>query len=204
MLWAAQMGRREELLDEALQALRERDIDPQSPGGAVALGFMLGNSPAAAPEATQPSRLRSSEDSPPPPGSADDGDPLAAMGAWSGVDVARLGDFFDFSGGIRLTIPSGRLPKSKASKQRILTLLTLAADRIGNGVSQTGWSHINAVVDDYAVFDQNLGNNVAKNSSLIIRSGKPKTYVYRITQPGLDRARELIQGLATTEEILDP
>jgi hypothetical protein len=191
------------MLDEALQALRERDIDPQSPGGAVALGFMLDSSGARSPQTAQPGSLPSS-DSPLGPVSTDDKDPLAAIEAWSGVDATRLGDFFEFSDEIRLTIPSGRLPKSKASKQRILTLLTLAADRIGNGVAQTGWSQINAVVDDYAVFDQNLGNNVAKNSSLIIRTGKPKTYVYRITQPGLDRACELIKSLATTEEILEP
>jgi hypothetical protein len=193
------MSDRKQQLDEALEALRERDIDPQSAGGATALGFLLGSgeaaqaSPVAAPASTQP---------PATGASAGGDDPIANLSAWSGIDAVRLRDFFEFSDGIRLTIPSGRLPKSKANKQRILTLLTLAADRMGNGNPRTGWSQVNAVVGDYAVLDQNLGNNVAKNSSMIIRSGKPKTYVYRITQPGLDEARGLLQSLAAGEGML--
>lgn len=193
------MPDREQQLDQALGALRKRDIDPQSAGGAVALGFLLrpeetgSAGTAAAPAASSPS----SSETP-----AEDGDPIAALSAWTGVDAARLRDFFEFSDGIRLTIPSGRLPRSKADKQRVLTLLTLAADRKGNGAAQTGWSQINSVVGDYAVLDQNLGNNVAKNSSLIVRSGKPKTYIYRVTQPGLDQARQLIRALASDDGVL--
>lgn len=200
------MSDREQKLDEALEALRERDIDPQTAGGAIALEFLLGTKEmgSAANSAPTPSYSSAPPQPSAPATSANGEGPMAALSGWSGIKTARLVDFFEFSDGIRLTIPPGRLPKSKAKKQRILTLLTLAADRIGNGAQQTGWSQVNVVVDDYAVFDQNLGNNVAKNSSLIIRSGKPKTYVYRITQPGLDRARKLIEALASGDEVLDP
>jgi hypothetical protein len=195
------VGDRGQILDKALQALRDRDLDPQSAGGAVALEFLLGTKEAA-PTA---SAAAVPQPAPTPSGSSESAnaeEPITALANWSGIDTARLSDFFEFSDEIRLTISPARLPKSKADQQRILSLLTLAADRIGNGAQQTGWSQINAVVDDYAVLDQNLGNNVAKHSSLVIRSGKPKTYVYRITQPGLERARELIQALASGDEVL--
>jgi hypothetical protein len=130
-------------------------------------------------------------------------DPIGSLAAWSGADPLRLADFFEISdGAIRLTIPSGRLPRSKADQQRTLTLLTLAVDHVALGAQQTSHRQVNSVLHHYAAFDQNLGKNVAKNSNLVIRSGKPKVHVYRITQPGLDKARELIQVLVSGDEVL--
>jgi hypothetical protein len=192
------MDEREQRLDEALASLRERDVDPQSAGGAIALGYLLGTS-AESGDPT-PSTLSSATTPPTPVNAAD---PIAALAAWSGADALRLADFFEVSdGAIRLTVPSGRLPRSKADQQRILTLLTAAVDRVGLKGQQTSHRQVNAVLHEYAAFDQNLGKNVAKNSRLLIRSGKPKAYKYRITQPGLDRARELVQLLVSTEEVV--
>jgi hypothetical protein len=200
--WGMRMGEREQKLDEALASLRERDLDPQSAGGAIALEFLLAPSGEASSSPVSPKTA-----SPSPKlgsGAQPDGtDPVAALADWSGADSLRLVDFFEISdGAIRLTIPSGRLPRSKADQQRILTLLTLAIDRVALGSPQTSHRQVNAVLHDYAAFDQNLAKNVAKNSNLVIRSGKPKAHLYRVTQPGLDRARELIQILTSSDEVL--
>lgn len=196
------MGEREKKLDEALASLRERDLDPQSAGGAIALEYLLGPSREASsgPAAPHPAPPVPALPSGPAPDAAD---PIGGLAAWSGADALRLADFFEVAdGAIRLTIPSGRLPRSRADQQRILTLLTLAVDRVALGAQQTSHRQVNAVLHHYGAFDQNLAKNVAKNSNLVIRSGKAKAHLYRITQPGLDRARELIQALVSGDEVL--
>jgi hypothetical protein len=186
------MAERERKLDDALAVLRERDIDPSSAGGAVALEFLLG-SDVATPSAPAPSGTV--------PLAIDEADPLAIFADWAKVDSARLADFFEFSEGrVHLTIPSTRLPRSKADRQRLLTLLVLAAERIGLKVERTHADPIIAVLHDYAVFDQNMSGNMSKIANQITRSGKPKDYVYRITQPGLDRAKQLLQELVSSED----
>lgn len=197
-----QMGEREKKLDEALASLRERDLDPQSAGGAIALEYLL-NPSRETPSGPADSRVASPQSASPSEPAPDTADPIGALAAWSGTDALRLADFFEVGDGeIRLTIPSGRLPRSRADQQRTLTLLTLAADRVALGAQQTSHRLVNSVLHHYAAFDQNLGKNVAKNSSLVIRSGKPKAHLYRITQPGLDRARALIQALVSGDEVL--
>jgi hypothetical protein len=130
--------------------------------------------------------------------------PIDALASWAGVDPVRLGDFFDFSeGNAALTVPSGRLPRSKADRQRLLTLLVLAADRQGLGAERTPAAPVIAVLHHYAAFDQNMSGNLKKIGSEIIRSGRSKDYVYKITQPGLDHAKALIRQLVTNEEALE-
>jgi hypothetical protein len=194
----------EEQLDKALAALRERKIDPGSAGGAVALEFLLGTpSPASAalspaPPASTPATPTSGA------GAAEDDEPVETLAAWTEVNALRLADFFDFSEDrVHLTVPSGRLPRSKADRQRIITLLMLAADRKALGTERTHADPIIATLHDYAAFDQNMGGNLNKISNEITRSGRPKDYVYKITQPGLEHAKQLIRQLVTNEEALE-
>jgi hypothetical protein len=81
-------------------------------------------------------------------------------------------------------------------------LLVLAAERVGLKAERTHADPIIAVLHHYAVFDQNMSGNMNKIANQIIRSGKPKDYVYRITQPGLDRAKQLLAELVSGEEML--
>lgn len=198
------MADREEQLDKALAALREREIDPSSAGGAVALEFLLGtSSPAsAAPFQAPPGSTWGTPTS--GAGTAEDDEPVETLAAWSEVNAMRLADFFDFSEDrVHLTVPSGRLPRSKADRQRIITLLMLAADRKALGTVRTRADPIIATLHDYAAFDQNMGGNLNKISNEITRSGRPKDYVYKITQPGLEHAKQLIRQLVTNEEALE-
>jgi len=190
----------EEQLDKALAALRKRKIDPGSAGGAVALEFLLRTpSPASpAPPASTPTTPTSSASA------AEDDEPVEALAAWTEVNALRLADFFDFSEDrVHLTVPSGRLPRSKADRQRIITLLMLAADRKALGTERTHADPIIATLHDYAAFDQNMGGNLNKISNEITRSGRPKDYVYKITQPGLEHAKQLIRQLVANEEALE-
>jgi hypothetical protein len=191
------MAERADVLATALEAVRAQGLDPDSPGGAAALEFLLREelpAPQTAPRDVDPSPVAGAPTS--------QGDPGAALARWSGLDPELIRDFFDFSGdAIRLTLPGGRLPKTKADLQRTLGLLLLTADREGLGAEDTSSARINAVAADYAVADQNLPHNLS-TTKLITRRGTRGKYRYRVTQPGLDRARELLRQLADGGEDL--
>jgi len=193
------MDERKEQLREAVDAIRDLNVDPDGAGGAVALEFLLGTAAPtptpASPTTSLPTAVASATATP------DGGGPLSAVAKWADVDALRLGDFIEFDGpSARLTIPSSRLPVSKADQQRILSLLILAANRTGLDAPQTAAGPIIAVIHDYAAFDQNFGGNLKKINSMVIRSGSPKDYVYKITQPGLNRAREIFRALCVDED----
>lgn len=192
------MSERLQALDRALRSLRERDVDPESAGGAVALQFLL--EPSASP--TEPALAP-----PPAPASsagsvkADADNPAGRLGAWAGSSPDDIFDLFDVGdGSLRVHVPTARLPRSKADRQRVLVLLAVAGHRIAFEDEVLSASVVNRVVDDYGALDQNLPKNVAGQSHLVTRRGKRGSWQYRVTQPGLDRARELIKTLIETEE----
>ena len=185
----------EEDLLEAIRTVREAGLDPDSPGGAAALAFLLRDRSA---EAELPSTTGSD-------GSISETSEtaLGKVAKWIGdVQEDALADRLDFDDaeGATPSIPSTRLGKGKADRQRTLALLKLAADRKGLGVEEVPVSQINALADEYSALDQNLPHNVAKRGELIARRGKRGAYSYRITRMGLERARELFQALVNEDE----
>ena len=187
------MTGRYQTLDEALEAVTDRGLDPDSPGGAVALSYLLQQNMQVSDESA---RLG-------PPNADDaDEDPAATLASWAGASRESVMDVFEFADhGVRLGAPSGRLPKSKAKRQRVLVLLKLAADRVAYGAQEVPASQINEIAAHYACLDQNLPQNVAGRSSLVTRRGTRGAFRYRITQMGLDRAKELISSLAAGDAV---
>jgi hypothetical protein len=191
------MSERLEALDRALESLRERDLDPESAGGAIALQFLLEPGGQAAPSPASSPRSSAAPD----PGTEASSGPVERLSRWVNASPEQIGDLFavgDQSLGVH--VPTSRLPGSKADRQRVLALLTIAAHRIAFEHDLVPASAVNRVVDDYAALDQNLPKNVATQSHLITRRGKRGSWRYRVTQPGLDRARELIMTLIETED----
>jgi len=189
-------------LDQALKTLEERGVDPESAGGAVALGYLLAGSPtpaAPAPDVSPPAA----------PGTsvaanmdANRDDPAAVLAQWSGVTSNDILDIFELGdGSLGIGLSSGRLPDSKADCQRALVVLKLAAERIAGNHDVVPASEINELADHYGVLDQNLASNVATKTNMVARRGKRGSWNYRITQPGLDRAKAMIAALAAGEDL---
>jgi hypothetical protein len=189
------MADRTASLDDALEALRDRGIDPESAGGAVALTHLLSEAPApSSPQAVTPTGALV------PVGNA--GESATALAEWGGVSRDEILDIFEFDDeSIGIGLSSGRLPSSKAECQRALVVLKLAAERIAGGREVVPASEINEIVSHYGVFDQNLASNVSIKTNMVARRGKRGSWKYRITQPGLDRARIMISTLAGGEDL---
>lgn len=183
-------------LEEAIDAVRKAGLDPDGPGGAAALAFLLGGGePGAAPPGSTVPPSEASSD-----GSAAR-EPASRMSRWLGAEADRIEDVIEFGEEeSALRIPAAQLPRSRADRQRILALLKLAADRIAYDVDQVPAARIGSVCDDYGSLDQNLAQNLAGRGDLITRRGKRGGYVYRATQPGLERARQLLAAVLEGEE----
>lgn len=181
-----------------MEAVRGVGLDPDSAGGAVALSYLLTGDTADRPE--QPEHRRSDE----PQFGPDEQDPAASVARWVGVDTATIKDHIEFAEAKGVPRPpNSRLPRSKADRQRVLTLLTLAVNRIGYGQEEVPSSEVNALAAEYASLDQNLPHNISQRGELITRRGKRGAFEYRATQPGLERARDLLRELvAGTEQLL--
>jgi hypothetical protein len=184
-------------LDAALRVLEERGLDPESAGGAVALGYLLSAAPPvsqpAAPGSVSTSLARTTDG---------DSEPTKALAGWAGVSLDDVLDIFDFGeAGIGIGISSRRLPSSKADCQRALVVLKLAAERVAAGRDSVPAGEINEIASHYGVLDQNLAANVSNKTNMVARRGKRGSWNYRVTQPGLDHAKQLIAKLATGEDI---
>ena len=181
-------------LGESIEAVRAAGLDPESPGGGLALAFLL--TADARPSVPTPRR----DESLPHEG----GDtPSTRLATWSGLEEDRLADLFEFSGErAEVRVPIRRIPSAKSDRQRVLALLKLAADRIAYGADSVDSKIVYALCADYGCADQNLPNNLQTRADLIDRRGKRGSYRYRPTQPGLQRAREIIRELAETDEMV--
>ncbi|HEX8066297.1 MAG TPA: hypothetical protein VF520_07210 [Thermoleophilaceae bacterium] len=112
------------------------------------------------------------------------------------VEDGRVKDVVEFTeSDVLLRLPTARLPRAKADRQRLITLLKLALDRVAFGLDEVSAHRINAACHEYACADQNLPHNVASRGDLVTRRGKRGSYVYRATQPGIERARALLVEL---------
>jgi len=194
------MANLREELKEALDSIRELGLDPDSPGGAAALSHLLQTGASGAPASGDRVDIATGEQS---HGDAGADTPEARLAEWVGTDTARIRDIAQFDeDGALPTPPSGRLPRSKADRQRIITLLKLAFDRIGYGTEDVRASGVNAACSAFACLDQNLPNNILKLDTQVARRGKRGAFTYRATQQGMERARTLTRQLLDgTEEL---
>jgi hypothetical protein len=173
---------------EAVAAVRELQVDPDSAGGAVLLTLLLKETGAAPSRQVEESSVSASTDSVDPAGHS------ARVADWSGIDLDRVDDILEFGDEQSLLrLPARRLPRSKADRQRVLVLLKLSVDRVAYDRADVPAKDVNAICLEYACLDQNLPNNVASRGDLATRRGSRGAYTYRATQPGLQRARELLQ-----------
>jgi hypothetical protein len=188
-------------LRRAVEAVRETGLNPDSPGGAIALEHLLGTARAVAPASDD-------DIGSPPPAAIDDAaaeSPPQRMATWAKTTPERLQDLVEFerdSG--RITVSTARLPRAKADRQRVLSMLKLSLDRIGFERDATGARSVNALCDEFACADQNLPHNVTSWGDYISRRGSRGSYTYRLSQPGMERAQALWHGLAETSEVLSP
>jgi hypothetical protein len=186
-------------LDQALREVREHGLDPESPGGAVALSYLLTGAGATPPHNQVSAPVETSR------GANEDGDPAAVLGAWAGVGRDEILDIFEFGDGpTGIGVSSRHLPRSKAECQRALVVLKLAAERVAFSRDAVPAGEVNNIAAHYGVLDQNLASNVAIKTNLVARRGKRGSWTYRITQPGLDRAKQVIEVLANGEDISEP
>jgi hypothetical protein len=184
-------------VEEALKAVRDLGLDPESPGGAVVLSHLLGQSSSHAPRRADAGAAEQVVTD------GEDEQPATLVAEWVGADVDRVEDVIEFTGDEPLLrIPSGRLPRGKADRQRALVLIRLAVERVAYDRTDVPASRINATCADYACMDQNLPHNVSSRGDLATRRGKRGAYVYRATQPGMQRARDLLRDLFESEEEL--
>jgi hypothetical protein len=189
-------GREIRMVAKALAAVRELGLDPESPGGAVVLAHLLLQdstvTPHAADDASEPAST---------PGAGDQ--PAAKVAKWLGVDAERVEDVIELTADeALLRIPVRRLPKAKADRQRVLVVIKLAVERVAFERADVPASRINATCAEYACMDQNLPGNVASRGDLAARRGKRGAYSYRATQPGMERAKDLLRDLLDSEEEL--
>jgi hypothetical protein len=190
------MDNREQRLVEALETVRSVGLDPDSAGGSTALGFLLADQQASgAAEASQAPTPRTNA-----PDLVAEDEPAVRLSSWAGVNVQRIEDVIEFGEQEAfLRVPSARLPRSKADRQRVLALLKLAVDRVGYRREEVAAAQINAACAEYSAMDQNLPHNLMARAGLITRRGKRGAYVYRATQPGMERAKHLMVELFDSE-----
>jgi hypothetical protein len=181
------MPDRKTLLKAAVDDLRDLEVDPNSAGGAVALSFLLEtqapDSPVAGGSAKQAD-------------SALGGAPLERLSAWMKAEPTRVSDVIEVGDASATFKPhSSRLPRGKANRQRVLVLAQLAIARVGYEKQGLPASEVNALCSEYACLDQNLPHNVTTHGDFISRRGRRGSYVYRISEPGLQRAQEVLSEL---------
>lgn len=185
-------------LDKALRAVRERELDPDSPAGAVLLEFLLRDRGAV----SEPVERSSAQ--PVPPSTPTHATAAGKLASWADVSIDEIGDVFEIGdGGAIVSVSSGRLPTSKADRQRILILVKAAADRIAFGHELVSAKDVNSMVHHYAAFDQNVNKNLSHWSHLLARRGSRGAHSYRVTQPGLERAAEIVRFLVKEEGVVE-
>ena len=179
-----------ELLDKAKQTLRDAEIDPESPLGVAAFPGVwaaLGATPLEAAESAGPEtgKSRSEADT-----------PFAKLGTWSGLNSNLLEDAIEVQGDyVLLHIPTARLPRSKAGRQRVIAYALLATMRQGFDLHDVPVDSLNELLKHYDAFDQNIWGNLQAEGGSFNRRGNRGSRTYRLTIPGLERARDVFLEL---------
>jgi len=177
---------------EAVKAAHESvvgaGLDPDSPAGTAAFQEVLKHLLTAGGSRITPIVENQGEP-------AEDASPAGRVAQWAAIDDVSVRDIVTFGPeGVSFEIPTRQLPGSKAARQRLLTLMKTALDRIAYGVDEVRGELINSLCHDYDCLDQNLAANL-RNYEFVRVRGDRRAYMYRITRDGLDRAREALRDL---------
>lgn len=175
-------------LKKARKLIEDAGFDPDSPSGVAALQEMLNRLAPPVPSEPQQTAVPREEES--STGTLSDS-PAARVATWLGVDIIPVQDIIEFdSEGSELQLPMRTLPSGKLARQRVLGLIKLATDRVGYGKQEVSFREVNTLCDRYACLDQNLPSNLRNFENYVSMRGQRGSHTYRITQPGLEAARE--------------
>jgi hypothetical protein len=180
----------------AVAAVRQMGVDPDSFGGGTLLKFLIGGTP---PLSTSVPAVQPASGSEEP-----DDTPRGRVASWAGLDPDQLDDLIEFDGAdARLAVAPSRLPSVKSDKQRVLGLMTIALHRVGFDLDVVPARHVNTVCTEYDCMDQNLPNRLTSTGT-VTRRGKRGAFAYRISRPGLDAAKQLFVEFASGTGVVEP
>jgi len=173
---------------EATRLVRDAGLDPDAPVGVAAFNEIFRrlldgqDQPTSSPAVTAA------------PGPV--GDPMHRLAEWLDLSPAAIEDIAAISEtGADLHLHTRFLAPSKAARQRQLALIKLALDRVGFDRDAVPAREINELCARYGCLDQNLPTNLEKFENFVTRRGKRGAYSYRLTQYGIDNARDIIRSL---------
>jgi len=122
-----------------------------------------------------------------------------------GLDVGVVQDVFhyDEERGLQVGISPKKLEASRAGGAKQLALL-VAAGRQAAGLDEGDWTEVDEirqVCQDYKKFDSgNFAKHIAGMKDEFNVRGSAQKREVKITRPGWDKARELVERLAGAEE----
>lgn len=181
---------------DAVAAIREMGVDPDSSGGGTIFKFLTSGAPpvpANVPSVTAVPSAAEAEDT-----------PRGRVAAWASLDPDQLDDLIEFDGSdAHLAVPPARLPSAKSDKQRVLGLMTIALHRVGFELDVVPARHVNTVCTEYDCMDQNLPNRLTSTGT-VTRRGRRGAFAYRISRPGLDAAKQLFTEFASGTGVVEP
>jgi hypothetical protein len=125
------------------------------------------------------------------------GDPLHALAARLGLDLATIADVYYVDGDeLGLSMAPSRFDSRKAGGTKQISLL-VAAGRQGGGWEE--WTPVRAIretVRDYGRFDQaNFATTIKNMGHAFNLRGRGQQAEVRVTRPGFEKAAQLIREL---------
>jgi hypothetical protein len=118
------------------------------------------------------------------------------------VDVVRDVFHYDDERGLKIVISPKKLEPSRAGGTKQLALL-VAAGRQAAGLDEDDWTDIGEVrqvAQDYKKFDSaNFAKHISGMKDEFNVTGPAQKRLIKVTRPGWDKARELVERLAGVE-----
>jgi hypothetical protein len=192
----------EDAIRSALELVEGAGLDPDSRAGSVVLRYALETNHRCALGAP-PQKVESGQNGSDAQGSGEAGDPAGSVAAWANVPREAVEDNFEFGaeGGL-VKVKTHRLPAQKGGKQTLIGILKLAIDRVGYGQEEVSTRAVNAALAEYKAVDQNVFKHLVGRGDFVSRRGQRGNYSYRLTQPGVEKALELMRSIAEGNEQL--
>lgn len=128
-------------------------------------------------------------------------DPSARLSQRLGLGIEVVQRVFDFEGGTpTLTIGSNRLPNGKSPATQQIALLICAARQAGMGETETAAEVIRRTCEEFGRLDDpNFAATIRQIGGLLIQGGTPRARTYRLSRPGYDRVRSLVEALGSAQ-----
>lgn len=120
------------------------------------------------------------------------------LAARLGVHRGVVDQVFDFEGDTpALIVSPSRLPDSNAAAMQQIALLVCAGRQGGAGETVTSADAIRKVCDEFGRYDApNFAAKLRVLGGLLIPEGTTRARGYRLTRPGYERVRSLLESLA--------